>query len=140
MKRAVVGLVAAGVFLAGAGTAVASSWRKLPDQLTAGVAFEGGYYQFNPTQRNHGAFEWRGYLRDTDRTDGHNGYVEVQVDGHDWMRYYGKQRKTVFMHHSNWDGAQQYIENARIHVCRDRGALRPDNCASDQHFSYGLNG
>ncbi|MEV6835444.1 hypothetical protein AB0N17_13160 [Streptomyces sp. NPDC051133] len=139
MKRVLVGFVTAGVFLAGAGTAVASSWRNLPAQSTTGVAFT-GQYRVNPPERNHGSFEWKGQLQDTDPGDGHNGYVEVKVEGHGWIRYYGKQRKSVFMHHSNWDGAERYIEDARFHVCRDKGALRPDNCASELRFSYKLNG
>ncbi|MFI9805598.1 hypothetical protein ACIHEJ_14730 [Streptomyces sp. NPDC052301] len=66
--------------------------------------------------------------------------MEVKVEGHDWIRYYGKQRQAVFMHHSNWDGAERYIEDARFHVCRDKGAFRPDNCSPELRFSYKLNG
>jgi hypothetical protein len=135
MKRAVVGLVAAGVFLAGAGTAVASSWQRLPELAVKGsAAFEEGHYRFNPAERNHGSFEWTGYLNDISPDDDHNGYLQVRVEGHDWVRYYGKQRKRVYLHHSNWDGAQRYTINAFIRVCLDRGTLRPDNCSHELHF------
>ncbi|MFE9449485.1 hypothetical protein [Streptomyces sp. NPDC006739] len=130
MKKVVVGVVAAGVFLAGVGTALASAWRPLPDLLTTGAYFQHGNYQFNPPERNHGSIEWNGFLTDGDPNDGHNGYMEVRVEGHDWVRYYGKQGKRVYLHHSNWDGAQRYTDNAYLRTCRDKGAIHPDNCTS----------
>ncbi|MFF7985949.1 hypothetical protein ACFZDK_43710 [Streptomyces sp. NPDC007901] len=134
MKKALASVVAAGIFLAGAGTAFASSWQKLPDLKTRGAAFEQGFYRFNPAERNHGSFEWSGYLIDTDPDDNHNGYVQVRVEGHDWARYYGKQRQRVRLHHSNWDGAQRYTDDAYFRVCLDKGTLRPDNCSSPRHY------
>ncbi|MET7455381.1 hypothetical protein ABZT03_26505 [Streptomyces sp. NPDC005574] len=100
------------------------------------MAFEHGSYRFNPPARNHGSFEWSGYLRDALPDDRHNGYVQVRVEGHDAVRYYGKQRAVKFMHHSNWSGAQRYTDDAYLRVCRDTGALRPDNCTLEQHFHY----
>ena len=135
MKKTVVGLAAVGVFLAGAGTALASSWQHVPDlTVKSSVAFEEGHYRFNPAERNHGSFEWSGYLNDIDPNDDHNGYMQVRVEGHDWSRYYGKQGKRAFLHHSNWDGAQRYTENAYLRVCLDRGTLRPDKCSQQLHF------
>ncbi|WP_244188760.1 hypothetical protein [Streptomyces yokosukanensis] len=103
------------------------------------MTFEEGRYRFNPVERNHGSFEWSGYLNDVDPNDDHNGYMQVRVEGHDWSRYYGKQRKRVFLHHSNWDGAQRYTEDAYVRVCLDRGTLRPDNCSGQLHYK-GLDG
>ncbi|PZT69527.1 hypothetical protein DN402_23500 [Streptomyces sp. SW4] len=127
------GAVAAGLFFGGAGAAVAASWHELPQMHTTGVEFADGEYKFNPAGKNHGSFEWRGYLRDDAPRDGHNVYMQVKVEGHGWVRYNGKQRKTVHMHHSNWDGAQRYTEKAYIRACRDRGSLRPDNCSPEQY-------
>ncbi|OQR61389.1 hypothetical protein B6E66_25210 [Streptomyces maremycinicus] len=61
----------------------------------------------------------------------------VRVESHGWVRYNGKQRKTVALHHSNWDGAQRYINDAEIKACRDRGSLHPDNCSHTQGYSSG---
>jgi hypothetical protein len=138
MKRAMAGVVAAGLLLMGAGVALAAQQPQgnIPLLDTRGVEFVQGRYKFNPPGTNHGAFEWSGVLRDIDTTDGHNVYVQVRVEGHRWARYYGKQQREVRMHHSNWSGAQQYTNDAKIRVCRDRGSLRPDNCSPTQSFHY----
>jgi hypothetical protein len=129
VKNVVVGLVAAGVFAGGAGVAVAASWHGLPDRESGGVLFHKAQYRLNEPGVNHGSFEWRGSLTDADHGDGHNVYVLVKVSGHDWVRYNGKQRKTVKLHHSNWDGAERYTSDASLRACRDRGSLNPDNCS-----------
>ncbi|QFQ97060.1 hypothetical protein F9278_13510 [Streptomyces phaeolivaceus] len=137
MKRAMVGVVAAGLLFAGAGAALASAQEgSIPKLETRGVEFLEGRYKFNPPGVNHGSFEWSGLLRDAIASDGHNVYVQVRVEGHGWARYYGKQRRTVRMHHSDWSGAQRYTDDASIRVCRDRGSLRPDNCSPTQKFAY----
>ncbi|MFI1924108.1 hypothetical protein [Streptomyces sp. NPDC020377] len=135
MKRAVVGALAFGLFLVGAGSAVADSWHDIKLTTTTGAVFEGAEYRFNPPERNHGSFEWRGNLRDDDFGDGHNIYLQVRVESHGWVRYNGKQRQSVRLHHSNWDGAQRYTDNAEIRVCRNRGSLHPDNCSPTRKFS-----
>ncbi|MFF5185034.1 hypothetical protein ACFY30_14825 [Streptomyces sp. NPDC000345] len=135
MKRALLGVVAAGLLVVGAGSAVADSWHRMGSLNTAGASFLEGRYRFNPPQRNHGSFEWNGKLSDT-RSDGHNVYMLVRVESHPWVRYEGKQGKTVVLHHSNWDGAQRYTEDAEIRVCRNRGSLRPDNCSYTKKFTH----
>ncbi|WBO66487.1 hypothetical protein [Streptomyces camelliae] len=135
MKKAVVGLLAAGVFLAGVGTAFAASWNDLGTREISGAVLTEGHYRFNPPERNHGSFEWEGSLRDKNAGDGHNGYVRVRVEGHDWVRYYGKQGKTVHLHHSNWEGSQRYTDDADLNVCVDNAALARDECSRDQHIS-----
>ncbi|MET8407232.1 hypothetical protein ABZV34_03815 [Streptomyces sp. NPDC005195] len=134
MKTAMVSAVAAGMFLLGVGAATAQSWHEIPLMEPTGVAFVQGRYQFNPAGRNHGAFEWTGKLRDTSANDRHNVYMRVRVEGHGWVRYYGKQRQTVRMHHFNWDGAQQYTDDAEVQACRDLGTARLDNCSVPIHF------
>ncbi|MFF4584054.1 hypothetical protein [Streptomyces sp. NPDC001388] len=129
MKRAWTAALAAGLFFVGVGTAAADAWKKLPEMHPTGVVFRDGTYRFNPAERNHGAFEWAGYLEDGAPDDGHNVYVQARVESHGWSRYDGKQRRTVYMRHSNWDGAQRYTQRAEIRACRDRGSLRPDNCS-----------
>ncbi|WP_215455332.1 hypothetical protein [Streptomyces sp. ATCC 21386] len=138
MKRAMAGVVAAGLLLTGAGVALAAQKGSIPHLDTRGVEFLQGHYKFNPPGTNHGSFEWSGLLKDDDADDGHNVYVQVRVEGHGWARYYGKQRRTVRVHHSDWSGAQQYTDNAELRVCRDRGSLRPDNCSPTESFSYVL--
>lgn len=135
MKRAFLGVVAAGLMVAGVGTSVADSWHKVGSMSTTGADFLEGRYRFNSSERNHGSFEWEGKLRDTKVADGHNVYVMVRVESHAWSRYKGKQGKTVTLHHSNWDGAQLYTDDAEMKVCRDRGSLRPDNCSRTKPFS-----
>ncbi|MEH0578908.1 MULTISPECIES: hypothetical protein [Streptomyces] len=76
-------------------------------------------------------------MKDSDPEDGHNVYMLVRVEGHGWVRYNGKQRKTVALHQSNWNGAQRYTNNAEIKACRDRGSLHPDNCSHTKSLSSG---
>ncbi|MBP5863823.1 hypothetical protein F3K20_14030 [Streptomyces scabiei] len=136
MKRAAVGvLVAAGLIFTAAGAALAAEQGEIPRLQAPGAAFVDGRYKFNPPGTNHGSFEWAGILKDTNLRDGHNVYVQVRVEGHGWARYYGKQRSAVRLHHSNWSGSQRYTDDAAIRVCRDRGALHPDNCSRTEHFS-----
>ncbi|MEV0633811.1 hypothetical protein AB0I77_02285 [Streptomyces sp. NPDC050619] len=136
MSRALIGAVAAGLILAGAGTALAAQSGSIPQLSSGGVEFTDGKFKFNPAGTNHGAFEWRGRLHDTSPDDGHNVYMQVRVEGHGWVRYNGKQRSSVWMHHSTWDGAQRYTDDAKIRACRDRGSLRPDNCSKTEKFSH----
>ncbi|MFG2935989.1 hypothetical protein [Streptomyces sp. NPDC048282] len=136
MKKALTGVVVVGAFLAGAGTALAAPWRDLPKLQTPGVALENGHYRFNSAERNHGSFEWDGDLRDTLPADGNNGYAEVRVEGHTWVRYDGKDRAKVHLHHSNWDGAQRYTDDADMRVCLDR-SFHPDSCTGVVHFHAG---
>lgn len=138
MKRAMAGMVAAGLILTGAGTALAAQKGRVPVLTSAGVAFERGTYKFNPPGTDHGSFEWAGDLSDAYPEDGHNVYVQIGVEGHGWARYYGKQRSTVRLRHSDWSGAQRYTDNAKLRVCRDRGSLRPDNCSPTKRFAYTL--
>ncbi|MFD4501819.1 hypothetical protein [Streptomyces sp. NPDC058457] len=134
MKKVVMGAVAAGVFLAGAGTAVASSWQSLQETRANGAVLLQGRYQFNPPERNHGSFEWTGYLQDADANDRSNTFVRVRVEGHDWVRYYGEQRKTVYMHHFNWEGSQRYTDDAELGVCVDKGAFKVNSCSREHHY------
>ncbi|MFF9620391.1 hypothetical protein [Streptomyces griseosporeus] len=129
MKKVLVGIAAAGLMLTASGTALAAWGSTIPNLKSSGAEFVNGAYKFNPPATNHGAFEWRGRLVDTDPNDGHNVYVLVRIEAHDWVRYYGKQKRAVDLHHSNWDGAQMYTHKAKIKVCRDRGSLHPDNCS-----------
>ncbi|MGW0943448.1 hypothetical protein ACWD4O_12985 [Streptomyces sp. NPDC002623] len=137
VKRLVLGVASVGLVLSAAVAAFASPENgSIPLLDTDGVEFREGKYQFNRPGVNHGAFEWWGLLEDKFATDGHNVYVEVKVHGHEWVRYYGKQRGTVRLHKSNWDGAQRYTGETRLRVCRDRGSLHPDNCARTKKFIH----
>ncbi|MFI1047444.1 hypothetical protein ACH4U3_16865 [Streptomyces griseoruber] len=136
MKRVVLGLATAGLVLSAAVAAFASPVKGNIKLESEGVLFERGGYKFNRPETNHGAFEWWGRLVDKSASDRHNVYVEVKIHGHDWVRYYGKQRSSVRLHKSNWDGAQRFTSKVRLQVCRDRGSLRPDNCAPLQRYFH----
>ncbi|MFF9284536.1 hypothetical protein [Streptomyces griseosporeus] len=135
MKKTLVGIATAGLLLTASGTALAAWDASIPKLRSSGVEFVGGVYKFNPPTTNHGAFEWRGRLVDADPDDGHNVYVLVRIEAHDWVRYYGKQKRTVDLHHSNWDGAQMYTHKVKFKACRDRGSLRPDNCSPTMSYT-----
>ncbi|MEU9137134.1 hypothetical protein AB0D33_14405 [Streptomyces sp. NPDC048404] len=134
MRKLAVGVLAGGIFALSAGTAMAVSWHDIPTLTTGGASFKDGQYAFWPSGQNHGAFEWKGNLKDTDNGDGHNVYIQVRVEGYDWSRYNGKQRTSVPLDKLNWDGAAQYTSNAYIRVCRDKGSLNPDNCSPTKHY------
>ncbi|MCQ9130569.1 hypothetical protein KMS84_07085 [Streptomyces sp. IBSBF 2807] len=128
--------VAAGLFCLGAGTALATQSGSIEKLHSGGVEFLEGEFRFNPPGTNHGAFEWSGVLHDNAADDGHNVYMQVRVEGHGWVRYNGKQRHSVSMHHFNWDGAQRYTSSAKLRACRDRGSLHPDNCSKTKSVSH----
>ncbi|GGT67225.1 hypothetical protein [Streptomyces lateritius] len=138
MRKLATAAVVAGLFLGGAGAAVAAvadSWHKTPAFRDPGVEFAQVKYLWEPKGRNHGGFHFRGTLNDTDHGDGHNVYVEVKVEGYDWNRFKGVQRKKVSLDKVVWDGAAQYTSLAEMRACRDRGTLRPDNCSDPRTFS-----
>ncbi|MFJ2609596.1 hypothetical protein ACIQOU_09290 [Streptomyces sp. NPDC091279] len=134
MRKLAVGVLAGGLFALSAGTAMAASWHNMPTVETGGARFLGGKYVFQPPGSKHGAFEWKGNLQDSGKTDGNNVYVQVRVEGYSWSRYNGKQKKTVALHKLNWDGAALHTDNAYIRVCRDKGSLNPDNCSPTKHY------
>ncbi|MEU6984129.1 hypothetical protein ABZ946_11955 [Streptomyces sp. NPDC046324] len=128
MRKLMTAAVAAGLFLGGAGVAVADGWHKLPHMETQGLIADGSY-KWEPRGENHGGFHFKVSLEDADPLDGHNVYVESKVEGYSWSRLYGAQRKTVTLDKVIYDGAAQITSEAWIRACRDRGSLRPDNCA-----------
>jgi hypothetical protein len=133
VKKFVVGLTVAGLFLVGAGTAFATSSHPISLLHTPGAQFAGNY-TFWPRGQHHGSFEWKGNLADTYPKDGHNVYMQARIEGYTWKRYNGKQKHIVHLDHHNWSGDQLYTTNAWLRVCRDRGSLHPDNCSHPRHF------
>ncbi|MDW8809582.1 hypothetical protein P1P68_33475 [Streptomyces scabiei] len=101
---------------------------------TSGAEFNSAQYKWHPSGTNHGAFEWKGNLKDTNDGDDHNVYMQVKVEGYGWSRYNGKQKKSVPLNFLNWAPAQQYTDDAYIRVCRDKGSLNPDNCSPTKHY------
>lgn len=134
MRKLAVGAFAAALFATGAGTAFAASWHTIPKLSTGGAEFNSGHYTFWPSGQHHGGFEWYGNLNDTDHGDGHNVYMQVRIEGYDWNRYNGKQKASVPLDYVNWSGAEQYVEDAHIRVCRDRGSFHPDNCSVTKEY------
>ncbi|RPK77590.1 hypothetical protein EES42_01045 [Streptomyces sp. ADI95-17] len=142
-RKLAVGVLATGLFVAGAGVSFASangnvqaaaSWHKIPTLSSSGVKFKNGYYKFEAPGAKYGAFHWKGDLQDTSAGDGHNVYVQVKVEGYSWNRYNGKQKKTVHKDYYTYDGAARYTSDAWIRACRDRGSFHPDNCSVTKHY------
>ncbi|WP_349775403.1 hypothetical protein [Streptomyces vilmorinianum] len=126
--------VATGLFLGGAGVAVADAWKSLGQMQTLGAELQDPEYRWWPKGQNHGGFNFRGRLKDLAPEDGHNVYVEVKVEGYSWNRFKGVQKKTIALDKVVYDGAAQYTKDADIRVCRDRGSLRPDNCTFPKSY------
>jgi hypothetical protein len=106
----------------------------MPMLKSNGVRLIDADYTWEPKGRNHGAFHFRGTLKDHDPTDGHNVYVQAKVEGYGWNRFNGVQRKKVYLDKLVYDGAAQYTSTAEIRACRDRGSLRPDNCSGTAKY------
>ncbi|MFH8794713.1 hypothetical protein [Streptomyces sp. NPDC017941] len=143
-RKLAVGALTAGLFLGGAGVSfagasgdleAAASWHKISTRKSGGVSFHSGKYKWEPAgPRTHGAFHWKGWLKDTSAGDGHNVYVQVKAEGHDWNRFNGKQRKSVWKDYLVWAPADRYTDDARIRACRDRGSFHPDNCSPTKRY------
>ncbi|MFC9384682.1 hypothetical protein [Streptomyces venezuelae] len=135
MRKLATAVVAAGLFFGGMGVAVADSWHSLKDPLTTtGAHFEDVEYRWEPAGAKHGAFRFRGSLRDGNYADGHNTYVEARAHLYGWQRFNGVQRGTVQLEKIVYDGATRYTNSADMRVCRNRGSLRPDNCSAMRSF------
>nr|WP_203605485.1 hypothetical protein [Streptomyces sp. SID8014] len=133
MRRSAVAVLAAGLFLTGAGSAVADAWHSMPKLRSEGVVLKNGKYTMYPKFTKHGGFGFKVDLQDDNAADGHNVYVQARVEGYSWRRFNGQQKKTVRIQKEVYDGAALYVSNAWIRACRDRGSLRPDNCTRTLH-------
>lgn len=134
MRKLATAVVAAGLFFGGMGVAVADSWRSADVLSAAGAQFEKVRYRFEPAGAMHGAFHFKGSLRDLNHPDGHNVYLEVRPHDYGWQRFKGVQKGTVLLDEAVYDGATRYTNSAEMRVCRDRGALRPNNCSPIRLF------
>ncbi|WP_234382775.1 hypothetical protein [Streptomyces dysideae] len=101
MRKLAAGALAVGLFAMGAGTAVAATWHTIPKMSTSGAEFNSGKCTWWPAGTTDGAFEWKGNLKDTISGDGHIVYMQVRVEGYDWSRYNGKQKKSVPLNYRN---------------------------------------
>ncbi|SDN94731.1 hypothetical protein SAMN04487981_107368 [Streptomyces sp. cf386] len=61
--------------------------------------------------------------------------MQVKVEGYDWNRFNGKQKKTVSLDKLVYDGAALHTDDVWVRARRDRGSLRPDNCSGTKHYS-----
>jgi hypothetical protein len=135
MRKFATAVVAAGLFFGGMGVAAADSWHSVSDPLvTTGASFEEVKYRWEPAGVKHGGFRFKGALRDLNYNDGHNVYVEARAHAYGWQRFKGVQKGTVSLNESVHDGATRYTNTADMRVCRDRGALRPNNCSHIRAF------
>ncbi|KQX49631.1 hypothetical protein ASE09_20890 [Streptomyces sp. Root66D1] len=62
-------------------------------------------------------------------------YIRVKVEGYPWGRVKGVQRKTIRVDKVFYDGAVLKTKEVRMHVCLDRGSLRPDTCSEERLYS-----
>ncbi|MFJ8663135.1 hypothetical protein [Streptomyces sp. NPDC093795] len=135
MRKFATAVVAAGLFFGGMGVAVADSWHAAAEPITTtGAKFDNIEYRWEPAGARHGAFRFKGYLIDGSYNDGHNTYLEVRPHAYGWQRFKGVQKATVKLEDAVWDGATRYTNSAEMRVCRDRGALRPNNCSAPRGF------
>ncbi|MFF1511689.1 hypothetical protein [Streptomyces sp. NPDC058326] len=135
MRKLAAAAVAVGLFVGGMGVAVADSWHSLTKAVTTeGAQFEKVQYRWEPAGEQRGAFHFKGFLRDLNENDGHNVYLEVRPHAYGWQRFKGVQKRTVPIDKTVHDGATRYTNTAEMRVCRDRGALRPNNCSPVQSF------
>ncbi|MEU6945721.1 hypothetical protein ABZ957_10855 [Streptomyces sp. NPDC046316] len=137
MRKLMTVAVAAGLFVGGAGVAVADGWERIPKLQTKGAEFGSAAYTWEPRGRNHGGFHFNGELADLNVKDGHNVSVEVKVNGYGWNTFKGVQNKRISLDKVVYDGAAQLTTDAWIRLCRDRGSLRPDNCSVTRHYQRG---
>ncbi|MBD0709281.1 MULTISPECIES: hypothetical protein [unclassified Streptomyces] len=125
-----------GLFVGGMGVAGADAWHSVAEPLkTTGARFEEMEYRWEPAGEKHGAFRFRGSLRDSEASDGHNVYLEARAHRYGWHRFPGVQKKTVHVEDIVFDGATRFTNTADMRVCRDRGSLRPDNCSRTRSFA-----
>ncbi|MFC8763500.1 hypothetical protein ACFUAG_22650 [Streptomyces sp. NPDC057193] len=132
MRKFATAVVAAGLFFGGMGVAAADSKPQLV-MKTPGAKFDGSY-QWQPESKIPSGLHVEGDLIDKAGDDGHNVYLRVKVEGYAWGRMNGVQKKTVKVNEVFSDGAVLKTKNVRLQVCRDRGSLRPDNCARERHI------
>ncbi|MFB7395805.1 MULTISPECIES: hypothetical protein [unclassified Streptomyces] len=133
MRKFATAVVAAGLFFGGMGVAVADSSHKLKME-TPGVSFV-GTYAWQPTTKAPSGLHVRGILDDTAPGDGHNVYLRVKVEEYAWGHLKGVQRGELMVDKVYYDGAVLKTKEVRMHVCIDRGSLRPDYCSPERLFS-----
>jgi len=135
MKRLAIGvslivaLVTGGFASAHGGTITAFS--------STGVKFSGGTYSFDPwpctsacSGGHWSGMNWSGFLYDT-QVDGNAVFIQSKVDGYGWSAttYHTKDATSgKYLTRKTTAGADP-AQTGRLHICRDRGALLPNNCA-----------
>ncbi|MFI1974847.1 hypothetical protein [Streptomyces wedmorensis] len=133
MRKLATAVVAAGLFFGGMGVAVADSWHSWTAQTT-GAKFT-GRYKWQPKDQPPSGLHVQGQLSDESAGDGHNVYLEVQIAAYPKKRIKGVQRDSVKVDTVLKDPALLVTRDVEVQLCRDRGALRPDNCAELRKFS-----
>ncbi|MFD6363215.1 hypothetical protein ACH4MA_16395 [Streptomyces roseolus] len=132
LKKSITAAVVAGLFFGGAGVAAADSWREL-NLNTSGASFKGAWAWQSP-KRIPSGLHVKGTLKDEKPRDGHNVYLRLRVYSYPWGEIRGVQGKSVKVDKVLSDGAVLVTKEVRLHLCRDRGSLRPDNCTPLQVF------
>lgn len=122
--------IAVGLIAVGMGSASAGAFT----HSTTGVSIN-GTYEFQPQSVSQGAFRFYGTLTDTNTSDGNAGKQQVRVSGYGYNTYYAPVDKNIYLDKSLYDGAALQVNTARAKVCRDRGALLPDNCSTEKTYT-----
>lgn len=136
MKKFAAGVgVAIGLVLGGTSAAFAGS---IPAFSTTGVSFTSGSYSFDPWPCNSSCqggtwsgMNWSGYLNDTQQ-DGNAVFIQSKVDGYGWSAtvYAPKDATSGTYLSRKTTGGADPAQSGQLHICRDRGALLPNNCAN----------
>ncbi|GHJ92148.1 hypothetical protein SNE510_16670 [Streptomyces sp. NE5-10] len=126
LRKSMTAAIVTGLFFGGAGVAVADSWHEL-NLTTSGASFKGAW-AWQSKKVVPSGLHVKGVLKDEKANDGHNVYLRLRVYSYPWGEIRGVQRKSVKVDKVLSDGAVLVTKEVRMHLCRDRGSLRPDNC------------
>lgn len=130
-------VVTVALMLGFAGSAYAASFSSLS---TTGASFTGGTYSFDPwpctSACGSGKFSgmnYSGTLKDTNASDGNQVFVHAKVDAYGWSAatYTGS---SLSVSRKVTGGADPSM-SGQIEICRDRGALLPNNCVASPKFT-----
>jgi hypothetical protein len=135
-------ILAGGLLVATAGTALAASSGAIPTISAEGVRFARGSYRFDPWPctsacylGKYSGFNYYGELNDLEN-DGHDVFVHAKVDGYGYStRIYRKIGVGVSLvsqkvYDTNGDPSQRGM----VEACTDRGTLIPDSCQAKGWF------
>ena len=121
--------------MATTGVAFAASSGTYPNLVTTGATLAKISWSFDRNAPSAG-FNYSGNLKDT-LADGNAPFVHAKTDGYDYAtRIYNNKGAGTSLSVSQkvYDANGDPAQSAVIEVCRDRGTLYPDNCATSSRI------